>query len=158
MNQEFGYGKLATSQHPNVPHHLTGLIKQDLTFSIQPRERNPPLISCTLPCLYRALPGTTNGTMSRRCWPVNVNFRFVPLRSQSRARQSAVSAQGLCHLNGHYEDKRWEAQLTLRSVGSMSEVSRRGEKLTDLLDAREVSEPRTSRTRSENHATRPNSQ
>ena len=25
--------------------------------------------------------------------------------------------------NGHYEDKRWEAQLTLRSVGSMSEVS-----------------------------------
>ena len=60
--------------------------------------------------------------------------------------------------NGHYEDKRWEAQLTLRSVGSMSEVSRRGEKLTDLLDAREVSEPRTSRTRSENHANRPNSQ
>ena len=79
-------------------------------------------------------------------------------RSQSRARQSAVSAQGLCHLNGHYEDKRWEAQLTLRSVGSMSEVSRRREKLTDLLDAREVSEPRTSRTRSENHANRPNSQ
>ena len=33
-------------------------------------------------------------------------------------------------------------------------VGRRGEKLTDLLDAREVSEPRTSRTRSENHAVR----
>ena len=44
-------------------------------------------------------------------------------RSQSRARQSAVSAQGLCHLNGHYKDKRWDAHLTLRSVGSMSEVS-----------------------------------
>ena len=33
-------------------------------------------------------------------------------------------------------------------------AGRRCEKLTDLLDAREVSEPGTSRTRSENHAMR----
>ena len=27
------------------------------------------------------------------------------------------SVHGLCHLNGHYEDKRWETPASLRSVG-----------------------------------------
>ena len=38
-------------------------------------------------------------------------------RSQSRARQSAVSVHGLCHLNGHYEDKRWKPSLHCARLG-----------------------------------------
>ena len=39
-------------------------------------------------------------------------------RSQSRARQSAVSVHGLCHLNGHYEgDTRWKPSLHCARLG-----------------------------------------
>ena len=45
-------------------------MSHSLTFTIQPRERNPPLISCTLPCLYGALPGTYSRRRRAFFWPL----------------------------------------------------------------------------------------